>query len=179
MEKMTVSEFARARGLDRNAVGAYIRRHDEIKKHTETQGKNILLDEEAVSALERKYPLPKPVEIVEDKEARKNLDEAKSMIIALQAKLSEYSGKVMLLEDREKQLKERDEAIASQSAKIDGLQARTIEVERENASIAKDLENAQKRAQEMEEENARLRKSINEHNSGGFFSRLRRILVED
>lgn len=56
---MNLSQFAQSRGLKQQTVSAYVQRHPEIfNGHISRNGKNKILDGEAISRLEEKYPLP-------------------------------------------------------------------------------------------------------------------------
>ena len=62
---MKVTDFLKGREVERQAVTRYINRHEEIfKGHTEKVGKEIELDSVAVEELEKVYPLPKPVTLI-------------------------------------------------------------------------------------------------------------------
>lgn len=110
---MTITEFAESRGILPQTVSVYIRRHPEFNGHTTKDGKCVVLDEEALKILDAVYPLPKPIEVIEDTENLKKLAAAQELIIRLQQQLAEQTEKVaiaeamqLLLEDKEKQLEE-------------------------------------------------------------------------
>lgn len=63
---MTVTEFLAGRTVERQAVTRYIERHpEEFANHTSKNGKEIVLDDVAVEILDKKYPLAKPVQVIE------------------------------------------------------------------------------------------------------------------
>lgn len=109
---MTIAEFCRGRNVDSQTVRKYINRHsNDFKGHTGKDGREITLDNHALHILEDKYPLPSPIEVIDDIETRKKLIEAQEIIIRLQSKLQEQTMAIaqsealkLLLEDREKQL---------------------------------------------------------------------------
>lgn len=103
---ISVADFAEERKQDRDTVNAYIRNHPEIQKETVKRGKSRYLDTEsaAFKALERKYPLEKPVEVIEDTEARRQLIDAQQMIIKLQQRLVEAAPKIALAEQNQRLL---------------------------------------------------------------------------
>ncbi len=111
---MTITEFCKGRNVDAQAVRKYIERHPEyFSGHTNKKGREITLDDYALDILEDKYPLPAPIEVIEDVEARRELIQAQKMIIQLQNKLqaqtialTQVEVTKMLLEDREKQLQQ-------------------------------------------------------------------------
>lgn len=103
---ISVADFAEERKQDRDTVNAYIRNHPEIQKETVKRGKSRYLDTEsaAFKALERKYPLEKLVEVIEDTEARRQLIDAQQMIIKLQQQLVEAAPKIALAEQNQRLL---------------------------------------------------------------------------
>lgn len=111
--KITITEFAEMRGQDRDTINAYIRKHPEIKSYTIREGKNVLIDTECegYALLDKKYPFPEPIQIIEDTESQKKLIQAQEMIIMLQSKITEQAeqiaqsrGQELLLIDKEQQL---------------------------------------------------------------------------
>lgn len=122
---VTITDFAESRGTDRDTVNAFIRKHPEIKEHTHREGKNVVIDTdtEAFSLLDKQYPLPQMVQVIEDTESRQKLIKAQEMIIQLQGKLNEQSQLIaeaeatkMLLDDKQKQLeKAQNEALEARN----------------------------------------------------------------
>ncbi len=82
---VSVADFAEERNQDKDTVNAYIRNHPEIQRETIKKGRTRYLDTDtkAFEALEQKYPRLKPVEVIEDTEARRQLIEAQQFIIKL------------------------------------------------------------------------------------------------
>ena len=116
---LRVSDFAEERHVDRNAVTQYIRRHPEIfEGHTRREGNQLLADEEAAEALNRQYPLPQLVEVVEDRESRQKLILAQEKIIQLQeqmAGMAQISAKAeaqqLLLDDTRERLQDTEKRL--------------------------------------------------------------------
>ena len=125
---MKVTDFLQGREVERQAVTRYINRHEELfAGHIKKVGKEIELDADAVAVLEKAYPLPAPVEVVEDKESREQLIQTQKLVIQLQQKLVDMQAEqtryaqieaqahatALLLEDKEKlidELKSREKA---------------------------------------------------------------------
>ena len=116
---MIISEFADSRDVQSQVISRYIRRHfDEFQGHTKKNGKSVELDDTAIKLLEKKYALPKPVEVVVDKESQEKLLKAQELIIGLQQQLLEANNKLLeadrekyLLEDRERALNDELERL--------------------------------------------------------------------
>lgn len=120
---MNITEFVKGRNVDRNAVCMYIRRHSkEFSGHTKTVGKSVELDEFAIELLEKKYPLPSPVEVVEDKESREKLLKAQEYIIVLQQQLADLKEQAALAEVRQLLIEDRDNRIDTLTAENTALQ---------------------------------------------------------
>jgi TolA-binding protein len=142
---MTITEFARARNVQAQTISIYIKRHEKLfKGHTSKAGKTIELDEVALKILDEKYPLPKPVEIIEDTESREKLIKAQELIIQLQDKLNQAQSKIaqaeatqLLLEDRTIQLKKADERIEKIEAESQELKNEIKELtDKSNEQVA-------------------------------------------
>ena len=90
---VSIKDFSEERNVDNDTVNAYLRNHPEIKQHTKRVRKNIVIDteSEAYALLERQYPLPQMVQVVEDTESREKLIQAQELIIQLQKKINEQS----------------------------------------------------------------------------------------
>ncbi|MEY8367049.1 hypothetical protein AALA22_15565 [Anaerovoracaceae bacterium 41-7] len=97
---VSVADFAEERNQDKDTVNAYIRNHPEIQRETIKKGRTRYLDTDtkAFEALEQKYPRLKPVEVIEDTEARRQLIEAQQFIIKLQQQLAEAAPKIAMAE---------------------------------------------------------------------------------
>ena len=110
---MNISEFARSRGIEPQTVRHYVNDHEDIKKHTKKVGKTVELSEEAIELLDKIYPFPRPVQLMngvdpdEHKAVQDKLAAAQEFIIKLQNKMMEdqkliaqAEAQKMLLEDK-------------------------------------------------------------------------------
>lgn len=122
---VSIIDFAASRNIDKDTVNTYIRRHPEIKAAVRKDGKNVVIDTEtaAYALLDKQYPLPQMIQVVEDKESRAKLIKAQEMIIQLQTRLNEQSQRIaeaeaikILLDDKQMQLKKtQDEVLAARN----------------------------------------------------------------
>lgn len=121
---MNISEFARSRGIEPQTVRHYVNDHEDIKKHTKKVGKTVELSDEAIELLDKIYPLPRPVQIMngvdpeEHKAVVDKLSSAQEYIIKLHETVEQLKDKVnenekliaqaeaqkILLEDKNSQL---------------------------------------------------------------------------
>ena len=105
-----LTEFAVGRNERADTIRKYISRHkNEFEGHCSISGTKMELDDVAVELLDKVYPLPKPVEIIEDTESRNELLKTQKLVIQLQQKISEQSMALaqaeatkLLLEDKER-----------------------------------------------------------------------------
>ena len=84
---MKIKEFIEGRNVSYDTVRKYIINNENLFKGHTGRAKNIVLDDEAIAILDKKYPLPNLIQIVEDTEARNQLIEAQKKIIELQQQL--------------------------------------------------------------------------------------------
>lgn len=115
---MNITEFASARNEQSQTISIFIKRHPEqFEGHTRKVGKTVELDEVALEILEKQYPLPRPVQLIngvdpeEHKAVMEELNKAQRTIIGLQSKITDYSLQIakaeatqLLLEDKDKEL---------------------------------------------------------------------------
>ncbi|PHU34084.1 hypothetical protein [Pseudobutyrivibrio ruminis] len=126
---MTITEFAESRQVQPQAISRYIGRHPEkFNGHTEKKGKTVELDDIALELLEKKYPMPAPVQIIEDTESRQKLIKAQELIIQLQDKLMDAQSQIaeaeatkILLEDKNAQIEKYELTEANYKKQIDEL----------------------------------------------------------
>jgi predicted ribosome quality control (RQC) complex YloA/Tae2 family protein len=139
---MTITEFARGRNIQPQTISIYIRRHAKrFEGHTSKDGKTLELDDEAVKMLDEKYPLPKPVQVINgvDPEEYKLLQEevdhlhrqyeAKmEVILSLQDKLNQAQERIgqaeaakLLLEDKKQQLEKAEDRIEKMESELQEL----------------------------------------------------------
>lgn len=140
---MKLADFIKKRSVEGTTVTAYVRRHPELfEGHTKVKGKFMYIDDEAERLLDEKYPLPKPVEIIEDKESRDKLLKAQEYIIKLQQQLNQQATQIaqaeaqkVLLEDKERQLMEMKEQLRDKDKQIEETEGQ-IEKEKTRADQA-------------------------------------------
>ena len=158
---MNITEFARQRGVEPQTVRHYINEHAEIKKHTTKNGKSVELLAEAEKLLDQKYPLPKPIEIIEDKESRQKLIQAQELIVQLQQKqlelmeriadqstaIAKAEAQTILLEDKERQLQERDKQIKELGQR---LNEKEYELSEQRSELEEEKEQKLEAVQEVE-----------------------------
>ena len=90
---MKIQEFAELRNLKVNTVHAYLNKHKEILEDCFRDGKYLCINEDSkgFELLCKKYPLPQPVNVIEDIESRKKLIVAQEMMIKIESvKYKEY-----------------------------------------------------------------------------------------
>ncbi len=131
---ISIKDFSEERNIDNDTVSAYLRNHPEIKQHTKRVRKNIVIDteSEAYALLEKQYPLPQMVQVVEDTESREKLIQAQELIIQLQKKINEQSQLIaqaeatkMLLEDKQVQLEKMEAEKADLQKQLDAEKSKT------------------------------------------------------
>lgn len=162
---MFLKDFAEIRGVKADTVATYIRRHPEIAALTSSEGYQMVLSDEAIEILDKKYPMPKPVQIVQDTESLKKLAEAQAKLNELHEKYEELlktntklalqAGRVQLLQEANDK---NEEKIASQTVELADLKAEKQQLEA--------------RAGTAEQELAEARQELDRLKNRSFFQRL-------
>lgn len=133
---MKVTDFLKGRDVERQAVTRYINRHEEIfKGHTEKVGKEIELDSVAVEELEKVYPYPKPVTIINGISqeelirvqnelimSQQRTSELQNRLLEAQEKIAVAKATEMLLEDKTKHIAELEAKEEAKEQEIRALQ---------------------------------------------------------
>lgn len=133
---MKVTDFLKGRDVERQAVTRYINRHEEIfKGHTQRVGKEIELDMVAVEELEKVYPFPKPVTIVDGVPqeefirvqneliiSQQRTNELQNRLLDAQEKIATARATELLLEDKTKRIEELEAKEEAKEQEIRALQ---------------------------------------------------------
>ena len=149
---MNISEFARSRGVEPQTVRHYVNDHEDIKKHTKKVGKTVELSDEAIELLDKIYPLPRPVQLMngvdpdEHKAVQDKLTAAQEFIIKLQNKMMEDQ-KLLAQAEAQKQLLEDKEAQLN-AAKVEGEKKDTEidDLKKANEDLRVELERLKNRS---------------------------------
>ena len=148
---MTITEFCKGREVDSQAVRRYIERHpEEFENHTGKKGRETTLDEEALRILEQKYPLAKPVQIIngvdpEDyADALRKIGQLQETIIMMQNARQEDLQKIAAAEASQMLLEEKSEALRELKEEYNFEREKRNEAEREAAVLQKEVESFKK-----------------------------------
>lgn len=137
---MNLTEFLEGRTAKQNAVSNWMKAHSELfRGHTRRVGKFLELDDVAVEILDKKYPRPAPVQVIEDTDALKRLSEAQETIIKLQAMLSEYKGIEARLEASQSVLEARQALLDDKEKQLESLKEQNHTLQNELGSYKKSL----------------------------------------
>lgn len=153
---MNISEFARSRGIEPQTVRHYVNDHEDIKKHTKKVGKTVELSDEAIELLDKIYPLPRPVQIMngvdpeEHKAVVDKLSSAQEYIIKLHETVEQLKDKV---NENEKLIAQAEAQKILLEDKNSQLEAAREEGEKKDTEI----EEQKKKIEELKNENERLR----------------------
>lgn len=148
---MYIAEFASSRNVDSQAVQKYVNRHEEeFKNHVFKNGKYLNLDDEAIKILDKTYPIPKPVQIIngvdpnEYENLQKQLISAKDLVIALKDQIQAQTEKIsvgesakLLLEEKKNQVSELKSELKEQKSK---LESDIDELKRKNEELQNQLQ---------------------------------------
>ena len=135
--------FAKQRNVKADTIATFIRRHPEVfEGHVKQQGNRMILDEKAEEILDEKYPMPKPVVIVNGLD----LEEERE----LKAKLEEA---LLLLARSESRRADLEKALAEQKGLIESYESKVLALETQKDSeimVLKSEKEADRRVFEVE-----------------------------
>lgn len=120
---MEIKEFIEGRNVEYTAVYQYIKRNPKFKGHIGKKGK-IVLDEYAVELLNEKYPLPQPIEMVQDPELLRKYNAVLEQLTMVQQQLVEAAPKIaaaeyreQLIDNQQKQIEELEKELEAERSK--------------------------------------------------------------
>lgn len=129
-KSMNITEFSESRSIKVQAVSNYISRHPELfEGHTTKEGNLTILDDAALELLDKKYPLPQPIQIIngidseEYQRVLNELNQKNNLIIQMQQELSDV--KLKLVEETSQKLflaeknENKDKTIAEQNKSLE------------------------------------------------------------
>ena len=129
---MKISEFVQGRGVEKQAVYRYINRHPELLEKCTKCGKELELSPEVVAELEEKYPLAKPVVIInglsqeEERELREKLQRTQEMLVAMQNELVNTKLQLAEKEKAEFLLELKEEKIEELTKEVETMKKRSL-----------------------------------------------------
>ena len=184
---LSIREFAASRQQDNDTVTTWIRRHPEVDACCKVQGKDkyVDMDSDGFKLLEKQYPLPRPIEVIEDKESRAALIKAQQVIIQLQEQIKQQAVEIaeqksvqLLLEDRTAQLQAEQEGRKQDQERADQREKEAKEREKEARERMKQerirAEEAEKKLAEAEQKVAEAEEKATRMENAGFWARLRK-----
>lgn len=154
---MKIKDFIQGRGVSYQTIRKYITNHPELFKGHTGKKNCIILDDIAIKLLDEKYPLSKPVEVIEDIENLKKLMQAQELIIRLQQELNEKTEQLLESKKNEYLLEAKYEQVKDLAIKADSLK-------NENANLKMNIEALERKNErefdEFEEYKDRQRKKV-------------------
>ena len=178
---LRIQEFIQGRNVKYGTVTQYIKRHSDVfKDHIGRSKGKVELDDFAVIELDKIYPFPQPVEVIEDVEARKALIEAQQKIIDLQEQLNKALPMLAEAKYRESLLEsETARANKAESEKIDNLKQLgkingNYQIEQKiNVLLEQQLDDKKKQIDELKREAFKLKKENEILKKRTLFERMR------
>lgn len=157
MKTLKIKDFIQGRSVSYQTIRKYITNHPELFAGHIGKKNNIELDDVAIDLLEQKYPLSKPVELIEDTENLKKLMQAQELIIHLQKELNEKTEQLLESKKHEYLLEAKYEQVKELAIKADSLK-------NENANLKMNIEALERKNEreydEFEEYKDRQRKKV-------------------
>lgn len=158
---MTLKEFAESRNVEYNTLMQWLFRRPDLREQMQKEGKSYILDPESnvYEILDRKYPFPRPVQIVQDEEARAELAAAQKKIQELQERLIQIAPQLtrlesmdLLLEQREQELEKAKKDAEEKTAETEAQKLRAERAEAAEAEARAGAKEAEARAASLEAE---------------------------
>lgn len=171
---MTLKEFAASRGVEYNTLMQWLYRRPDLRGKMRKEGKSYIIDpgDGIYEVLDKQYPPPKPIQIVQDDEARQDLAEARKKIEMLQDRLLQAGEQLRELEGTRLLLEQRNQ-------EYEQLQAREVEAREAAEEASRREQAAVEHGEALREELEAARKKLAEATaktdrmeSAGLFARI-------
>lgn len=147
---MKLKDFADERGVDRDTIAQYVRRHQKtFEKHIKMDGNSLRIDETAEAELSKKYPILPVIQSAENLQTLKELAEANRQLAKVQQMV-----------------------IDLQQEKY-ALTARCLTAESNKQQIEYKADLMEKKAEKEKQKSEDLQKEITELKTRGFWARIR------
>ena len=178
---MTLKEFAESRGIDYSTLMQWLWRRPELRQQMEKRGKSYILssESEVYAELDKKYPPPKPVQIVQDEEVRQALAEAQKKIELLQDRLlqageqlRELEGTRLLLEQQNQEFEQLQLREAEAREAAEKAEAARSQAEEEAREAKEETERFRAEAAEAEKAAEEAKSRVDRMESAGLLERI-------
>lgn len=166
METLKISEFIKGRNVNYDTVRRYLKRNPELFKGHIGRANNIELDEVAVQLLEEKYPLPEPVQVIQDVAARDKLQEITEKYAAAMEKitaLTEQNAQLLVIQSKQRFLEEENRNLVD---KID-------ERDRQLQEISDKVENRERKVKVLQRDIQFLKEQLEVERNKSWWDKLR------
>lgn len=114
---MKIKDFIDGRNVSYQTVRKYIVNHPDLFKGHIGRTNNIVLDDVAIEILEKKYPLPEPVQVIQDTEAREKLQAITEKYINVLEEnklLIEQNAQLLVIQSKQKYLEEENRNLSAE-----------------------------------------------------------------
>lgn len=181
---MNLTEFAQSHNVEMQVISKHLKAHsDEYQGLIKDKGKSKELSDEAIEILEKYYPIPKPIQVINgvpEEEHRKKLDEldnvrkdlvtAKDLIITLKDQLTDYQLKLKDAENEQLRIEEKEKIqntiIAKQEDSIKELEKSAEEQKKQSAEQELKLS-------DLQTENERLKAELEAEKNKSWWDKFR------
>ena len=171
---MTLKEFAKSRNVDYNTLMQWLYRRPVLREQMPKEGKSYILDpgSEVYEILDKQYPFPKPIQIVQDEEARAELAAAQKKIQDLQDRLLQVAPQLARLETMDLLLEQREQELEKARDEAEAQKLRAEEATARAAALEAEAKAQRERADAAEEDSRQKEERVEKMENAGFFARL-------
>lgn len=135
---MKIKDFVQGRNVSYDTVRKYITNHPKTFSGHIGKSNNIILDDYAVELLDKKYPFPEPVQVIQDTAARDELLELhKKYALAMEkiTALTEQNANLLVVKSKQLFLEEENKNLSEKlNEREEQLQNLKIELEQQKNS---------------------------------------------
>ena len=171
---MTLKEFAESRGIEYNTLMQWLFRRPELRRKLSKVGKTYIVEpgDEVYEILDEKYPFPRPVQIVQDEEARRELAETRKKLVELQETMIAIASKAARADAMQLMIEQKDEELEQTKRRAEEAEQEGREAESRAKAAEKEVEQLRVAVEAAEKESAEAKERADRMENAGLLKRI-------
>lgn len=171
---MTLKEFAESRGIEYNTLMQWLFRRPELREKMPKEGKNYVVapGDGVYEVLDKKYPFPRPVQIVQDEEARQELAEARKKLLELQEAMIAITAKAAQAEAMQMMIEQKDAELEQTKRRVEEAEQEGRDAESRAKAAEEEADRLRAAVEAAEKEAAEAKEQVEKMESAGLFARI-------
>lgn len=171
---MTLKEFAESRGIEYNTLMQWLFRRPELRGKMQKDGKNYVIEpgDDVYEVLNKKYPFPRPIQIVQDEEARQELAETRKKLLELQEAMIAMTAKAAQAETMRLMIEQKEAELEQTKQRAEEAEKDSQDSKERARAAAEEAVQLRTAVEVAEKEAAEAKEKVNRMDQAGLFARI-------